>query len=306
MVQWASEYERTEGGCKVSYRSLGSDGGVKFILERKVDFGCTDGPMTDEELAKARAGYADIVHVPLVLGAVVPAYNLAEVKDPLRFSGTVLADIFLGKIKRWNDRQLQELNPGVNLPDKEIRLVHRLDGSGTTYIWSDYLSKVSPEWRKGPGTATELAWPTGAAESGNEGVATYIKQNSGTLGYVELAYAYRLELSFGLVQNREGEFTKASLESVKTAAHNALTIIPSDLRFSITDASGKDSYPICGTTWAVVYRKQTADKGKELVAFLRWVLGEGQENAETFFYAKLPDSLIALAREKIDLIEVGK
>jgi phosphate transport system substrate-binding protein len=306
MVLWANDYDGKEGGCKVEYHAWGSQGGIDYIMAKKGDFGCSDAPMTEEELAKVRAAGGDIVHVPLVLGAVVPAYHLTEVTEPLRFSGPVLADIYLGKVKKWNDEPLRKLNPGVNLPDKEIVVVHRLDGSGTTDIWTDYLSKVSPEWKKGPGGGTEVKWPTGKAESGNEGVSEYVRQHAGTIGYVELSYAHRKGLSFGLVQNREGEFVKASLPAVTAAADSALKDIPDDLRYSLTNAAGKDSYPISGTTWALIYAQQPAGKGHQLVEFLRWVIDDGQERAEALFYARLPESLASRARKKLDQIQVGQ
>jgi len=306
MDKWGHEYEGQEGGCKVNYRSLGSSGGIKFIIAKEVDFGCTDAPMTDEEMARARAAGGEIVHIPLVLGAVVPAFNLAEVKEPLRFSGPVLASIFLGKIKKWNDEALRSLNPMFTLPDSDIVVVHRRDGSGTTDIWTDYLSQASPEWRKGPGRGTEVKWPTGRAEVGNEGVAEYVKKTSGSIGYVELSYAHRLDIMFGLVQNREGEFVRARQESVTAAAENILAEIHDDLRFSLTNASGKGSYPISGTTWAVIYLHQPHRKGQQLVDFLNWVLDKGQAYAEPQFYARLPDSLAARALKQLNRVEVAK
>jgi phosphate ABC transporter phosphate-binding protein len=306
MVQWASEYEKKEGGCKIAYRSLGSGIGISDMTEKKTDFGCSDAPMTDTELAKARPIGREVLHIPLVLGAVVPAYNLPGVQEPLRFSGTVLADIFLGTIKRWNDERLQKLNPGVLLPDREIVVVHRRDDSGTTYIWSDYLAKVSPQWKQQVGTGHDIRWPTGKAEVGNEGVSEYVKNNADTLGYIELAYAHRKELTFGLVQNREHEFVKPGLQSTITAAQNALDTIPEDLRYSITDAPGKGSYPICGTTWALVYVNQPAGKGKDLKGFLQWVLEEGQDRCEPYFYARLPGALVTRAKERIERIQLAR
>jgi phosphate ABC transporter phosphate-binding protein len=306
MTKWAHEYERREDGCTVNYHAWGSDGGVQFILERRGDFGCTGGPLTDAEMAKARQGGSDLVHIPLVLGAVVPVYHLAEAKEPLRFSGAVLADIFLGKVKKWNDPALQELNPGVKLPGREIVVVHRLDGSGTTDIWTDYLCKVSPEWRNGPGRGLKIEWPTGHAESGNQGVSEFVKLNVGSLGYVELSYAHRKDLAFGLVQSPEGEFVRARLESVTAAADQALKDIPDDLRYSLTNAPGRDAYPISGTTWAVIYLHQPAGKGRALVDFLRWVVGDGQAYVESLFYAKLPDSLVVRADKKLDQIQISQ
>jgi phosphate transport system substrate-binding protein len=306
MSKWSQEYGKTADGCPVTYKAWGSDGGIKFLIERKGDFGCTDAPLTDEELARARAAGGEVVHIPLVLGAVVPAYNLPEVNEPLRFTGPVLADIFLGKIKKWNDDALQKLNPGLKLPEKDIMTVHRRDGSGTTDIWTDYLSKMSPEWQKGPGRGLEVKWPVGQAEVGNSGVAGYVKQNAGSIGYVELSQAHRDDLAFGSVQNRAGEFVRGRLETVTAAADNALKEIPEDLRYSLTDAPGKESYPISGTTWAIVYRYQAANKGQQLVGFLRWVLGDGQDYAADLFYIRLPEPLVTRAQKKLDQIQVGQ
>ena len=217
-----------------------------------------------------------------------------------------MADIFLGKITKWNDPSLQKLNPGVQLPDLEIGVVRRDDDSGTTYIWTDYLSKVSPEWQSKVGTAHDVKWPTGKRGVGNEGVANHIKDNAGALGYVELAYALRKDLAIGLVQNREGEFIKGSLHSTTAAADNAVDKIPDDLRFSITDPPGKGSYPISGTTWALISVHQPASKGRDLVKFLEWVLDEGQEFCEDQFYAKLPESLAGRARQKLGDVRIAK
>jgi len=306
MTKWANEYAKKEDGCQVNYRSLGSGAGIRQITEKKVDFACSDAPMTDEELAKAREVGGQLLHIPLVLGAVVPAYNLPELKEPLRFTGPVLADIFLGKIKNWNDASLQRLNPDAHLPDQAIAVVRRADESGTTYIWTDYLSKASAEWKSRVGTGHDVKWPIGQKEVGNEGVADRVKNNVGSLGYIELSYAYRKDLAFGVVQNREGEFIKANLQSTTTAANNALEIIPDDLRYSITDAPGKGSYPIAGTTWALVYRHQPAGKGSDLVKFFRWVIDEGQEWCEGLLYARLPELLVTRANQKLDEIQVAK
>jgi phosphate transport system substrate-binding protein len=224
----------------------------------------------------------------------------------LRFTGPVLANIYLGKIKRWDDRALQELNPGMQLPNENIVVVHRSDGSGTTYIWSDYLAKISPEWKKGVGVGTDLKWPTGDGEVGNEGVAEKVQKTPGSIGYVELTYAYRMDLSFGLVRNRENQFVKGTLPSITRAAANALGEIPNDLRYSLTDAPGKDSYPLVGTTWALVRVQQPPQKGTQLVNFLRWALGEGQDRVGDLFYARLPEALVGRATQKIDQIKVAQ
>jgi phosphate transport system substrate-binding protein len=314
MVQWANAYEGKEGGCKIEYRLLGSTGGIKFVIEKQADFGCTDTPMTDEQLAEARKAGGEIVHIPIVLGAVVPVYNLPDVKEPLCFTGPVLARIYMGKkwpgkeedkILKWNHPALAALNPAANLPDKTIRVVHRLDGSGTTGIWTDYLTKVSPEWATTVGSGQEVKWPTGAAEVGNDGVAEYVKQTVGSIGYVELAHAHQADLSAGLVQNREKEFVRANLLSITKAAENCLDKFPDDLRFLIGDAPGKGSYPISGMTWVVVDVNQPTGKGNQLVEFLRWALDEGQDRTEQHFYARLPKSLASRATSKLNRIQAS-
>jgi phosphate transport system substrate-binding protein len=308
MVQWASVYGKKEGGYRVEYTATGSGSGIKQILADKVDFACTDGPLTDAEVAQAREAGGEVIHVPLVLGAVVPAYNLSEVSEPLRFSGPILADVYMGKVKKWNEQSIKSLNPRVadQLPDKDIVVVHRSDGSGTTYIWTDYLSKVSEEWKKKVGVGVDVTWPTGAADAGNEGVSERVKKTPGSIGYIELTYAFRKDLAFGLVQNREGEFVRAGVESVKSAAAKGLTSLPDDLRYSLTDAPGKGSYPICGTTWAVARLKQSRGKGRELLDFLYWATGEGQDQAEMLLYVPLPEALRERSRKQVARIKVGE
>lgn len=304
MSKWASEYEKVKG-VQVNYQSIGSGGGIQQMTAKTFDFGCTDGPMNEEQLQKARETGGEVFHIPLVMGAVVPAYSLSEVNEPLRFSGPVLADIFLGKIKKWNDPALKELNPNASLPDKDIVVVHRSDGSGTTYIWVDYLSKVSPEWKQKVGVGTSVNWPIGTGQKGNEGVAGQVRRTPGSIGYIELIYATQNDIKFGSVRNKEGAFVTASLESVTAAAENALSTIPDDLRYSITDASGKDSYPISGTVWAVLYVNQPADKGQAVVDFLRWVTHDGQEFAAELHYARLPKGLIEKLDAKLAQVKVG-
>jgi phosphate ABC transporter phosphate-binding protein len=236
---------------------------------------------------------------------VVPAYNL-DIKEVLKFSGPVLADIYLGNIKKWNDPAIKELNLDVDLPNKDIVVVHRSDGSGTTYIFADYLAKVSPEWQKKVSVSTSLNWPVGIGGKGNEGVAKLVQQSKGAIGYIELIYAVKNNIQYGVVKNKAGEFVKASLDSVTAAAANALQDIPDDLRYSITDAAGKDSYPISGTSWAIVYVKQTKAKGQMVVDFLRWATHDGQKQCAELHYAKLPQGLIERIEKKLDLIQVGK
>jgi phosphate transport system substrate-binding protein len=305
MVQWSYVYGAREGGCKIDYRGLGSGSGIKHLIENDVDFACTDGPMSDEEMEMARKAVGEVIHIPLVLGAVVPVYNLEEISEPLQFTGPVLADIFLGKIKKWNEEPIRKLNPNVKLPDIEIRVVHRRDKSGTTYVWCDYLAKTSPEWEKHVGKGNDPKWPVGDAVNLNEGMADFVLETPGSIGYVELSYAYSKDLTIGRVQNRENEFVRVTLKSVTTAVNNALVHIPDDLRFSVTDAPGKGSYPISSATWAVVYVNQRHGNGRQLVDFLKWAVDDGQQYAEASFYAKLPPRLVELAGRKIDQIKVS-
>ena len=304
MSKWAGEYERARG-MQINYQSIGSGGGIQQMTAKTIDFGCTDAPMNDEQLRKAREVGGEVVHIPLIMGAVVPAYNLEEVKEPLIFSGPILADIYLAKIKKWNDPALAKLNPKASLPDKDIMVVHRSDGSGTTYIFADYLAKVSPEWKSKVGVATSLNWPCGSGQKGNEGVAGQVKRSPASIGYIELIYALQNNISFGPVENRQGAAVKASLQAVTAAANESLAAIPPDLRYSITDAPGKDSYPISGTTWAVLYVNQPADKGKAIVDFLRWATHEGQQYADALHYARLPEGLVERLEKKLDLVKAG-
>jgi phosphate ABC transporter phosphate-binding protein len=306
MVHWSAHHEKTPSGCQVGYQSVGSGTGVRFLLEKRIDFACSEAPLSDDQLTQIRKNGGDAIHIPLVLGAVVPAYQLPQIKVPLRFSGPILADIYLGKIKKWNDKALRECNPGIEMPDQEIIVVHRVDSSGTTDVWTDYLSKVSPEWKEKVNVGTDVKWPVGIGETGNEGVAEKVHKTPGSIGYVELTYAYRLDLAHGLVQNREKEYVKGSLKSITAAAANALGSIPDDLRYSLTDAPGKESFPIVGTTWAIVQSRQPFPKGQHLVDFLKWADGEGQDLVQDLLYARLPEDLALRARLKIDEIKVGE
>ena len=306
LSKWSAEYDKAKS-VEVNYQSIGSGGGIQQMTAKTADFGCTDAPMNDEQLKKAKEVGGDVYHIPLVMGAVVPAYNLEEVKEPLVFSGPVLADIYLGKIKKWDDEAIKKLNPGVDLPSKDIGVVHRSDGSGTTYIWTDYLSKVSPDPKEGwakVGKGTSVDWPAGEGAKGNEGVAGRVKAAPGTIGYIELIYALQNNISFGKVKNKAGNPIKADLAAVTEAAKNSLTNIPEDLRYSITDADGKDSYPICGTTWAVLYIDQPPVKGPEVVNFLRWCTHDGQQYCEALYYAKLPKGLVEKIDKKLDAVKV--
>jgi phosphate transport system substrate-binding protein len=304
MTKWASVY-KDKASVLVDYTSSGSGNGVRQMIDQKNDFGGTDAPMNDTDLKRAQGIGGDVVHIPLVMGGVVPAYNLDGIKDRLRFTGAVLADIYLGKITRWNDARLKKLNPGVDLPDLEITVVRRSDGSGTTYIWAEYLAECSKEWKTKVGVATELSWPVGVGKPKSDGIAGYVGRTNGALGYVELIYVLNNDIQFGAVENKAGEFVVATLDSVTKAA-DALTNIPDDLRFSLIDAPGKGAYPIAGTTWAVMYVKQTPEKAKLLSSFFHWLTHEGQDLNETLHYARLSPRLVERVEKQLDRIKNGK
>lgn len=304
MTKWADLYEKQKG-AKVDYSATGSGNGIQQMISKTIDFGCTDAPLNDEQLKKAQGTGGAVVHVPLVMGGLVPAYNLPDVSMPLKFSGPALADIYLGKIKKWNDAPLQSLNPDVKLPDLDIAVVYRSDGSGSTYIWTDYLSKVSPEFEKTIGKATSVKWPTGIGQKGTEGVAGHVGRTPGAIGYVELLYALKQNIKYGAVQNKDGQFVQANLESVTAAADSFLTEIPDDLRYSLTNVAGPKSYPISGTVWAVLYADQTNNpNGKELVEFLRWVLHDGQAQAADLHYARIPPGLVERVDKKLTEVKL--
>src|SRR5438132_6892566 len=284
--KWFDEYAKVDPSVRFNYQSIGSGGGQKQILAQTVDFGASDGPMSDENLAKAPG---KILHIPTVAGADVVTYNLPG-SPALKFDADAITGIFLGQIKKWNDPKIAALNAGASLPDQEIVVVHRSDGSGTTYIWTDYLSKISAEWKQKVGTNTSVNWPTGLGGKGNEGVAGQIKQTPGALGYVELIYAVQNKMPYADVKNASGEFMKASLESITAAMATAQ--IPDDFRFSMTNAPGKDAYPIAGATWLLVYEQQKdAMKGKKLVEFLKWAMKDGEKMARDLQYAPLPEKV---------------
>jgi phosphate transport system substrate-binding protein len=297
--KWFDEYAKVDPSVRFNYQSIGSGGGQKQILAQTVDFGASDGPMSDENLGKAPG---KILHIPTVAGAVVISYNL-DGNPALKLVGETIADIFLGKIKKWNDPKIAASNPGAKLPDKEIVVVHRSDGSGTTYIWTDYLSKISPEWKTKVGTNTSVNWPTGIGGKGNEGVAGQIKQTPGALGYVELIYAVQNKMPYAEVKNSAGEFVKPTLESVTAAL--ATATIPDDFRFSMTNAPGKDAYPIAGATWLLVYQQQKdAAKGKKLVEFLKWSLTDGEKMAKDLQYAPLPENVQQRVLKRVEEIKM--
>jgi phosphate transport system substrate-binding protein len=296
--KWFDEYAKVDPSVRFNYQSIGSGGGQKQILAQTVDFGASDGPMSDDNLSKAPG---KILHIPTVAGAVVISYNL-DGNPALKLEGETIADIFLGKIKKWNDPKIAASNPGANLPDKEIVVVHRSDGSGTTYIWTDYLSKVSAEWKQKVGNNTSVNWPTGIGGKGNEGVSGQVKQTPGAIGYVELIYSIQNKMPYAEVKNSAGEFVKPTIESVTAAL--ATADIPDDFRFSMTNDPGKDAYPISGATWLLVYEQQKdAAKGKKLVEFLKWALTKGEGMAKDLNYAPLPDNVQQRVLKRIDEIK---
>jgi phosphate transport system substrate-binding protein len=296
--KWFDEYAKVDPSVRFNYQSIGSGGGQKQILAQTVDFGASDGPMSDDNLAKAPG---KLLHIPTVAGADVVAYNLPG-NPALKFDADAIAGVFLGQIKKWSDPKIAALNPGITLPDEDIVVVHRSDGSGTTYIWTDYLSKISSEWKQKVGTNTSVNWPTGLGGKGNEGVAGQIKQTPGALGYVELIYAVQNKMPYADVKNASGEFVKASLESITAAMATAQ--IPDDFRFSMTNAPGKDAYPIAGATWLLVYEQQKdAMKGKKLVEFLKWATKDGEKMARDLQYAPLPETLQERVLNRVDEIK---
>jgi phosphate transport system substrate-binding protein len=297
--KWFAEYNRLHPDIQINYQSIGSGGGIRQLTNQTVFFGASDGPMTSEQMLAAPG---KVLHFPTVLGAVVPVYNLPDVEAELKFTGETLSGIFLGKITKWNDPLLAKDNPGVSLPATEITVVHRSDGSGTSYIWCDYLSKISPEYKKTVGVATSVNWPVGLGGKGNEGVAGLVKQTPGSLGYVELIYALQNKIAFGSVRNMEGEFVKASVEAVTAAATAAATQMPADFRVSITNAPGKKVYPISSFTWLLLYENpRDKSRSKIMVEFARWAFTEGQRYAPDLGYAPLPESVV-----KLEMAALGK
>jgi phosphate transport system substrate-binding protein len=290
--KWFAEYNKLHTNVEINYQPIGSGGGIRQITNQTVFFGATDGPMTDEQLQGAPS---KIFHFPTVLGAVVPIYNLPNVSAELKFSGQVLADIFLGKITKWNDPAIVKLNAGVTLPGTDITVAHRADGSGTTYIWVDYLSKVSSEFKSKVGVNASVNWPTGVGGRGNEGVSGLVKQTPGSIGYVELIFAIQNKIAYGSVQNMAGEMVKASVQSVTAAAGAAAKQMPADFRVSITNAPGPGVYPISSFTWLLLY-ENAKDKAmaKTMVEFLKWALSDGQKFAPDLGYAPLPQDVIKL------------
>jgi phosphate transport system substrate-binding protein len=299
--KWFDQYHKTHPTIAFNYQSVGSGAGIRQVTEATVDFGATDGPMTDEQLKDAKMV---ILHFPTVLGAVVLAYNIPGVTQELNFTPAALAGIFLGKITKWNDPELKNANPMANLPGKEIVVVHRSDGSGTTYVWADYLSKVSPEWKTKVGVNTAVNWPVGVGSKGNEGVAGLIKQTPNSVGYVELIYAIQNKMPYGRVRNSVGALVKADLASVKAAAAGAAKQMPADFRVSITNSPSKDAYPISSFTWLLIPQKiNDPAKKKAISEFLEWMLGDGQNMVEALAYARLPQEVIAMEKKALSKIQ---
>ena len=302
--KWFADYA-TKTGVKINYQSIGSGGGIRQLTEGTVDFGASDAPMTDAELTKTKG---PVLHVPTVLGAVVITYNVPGVTQPIRLDGDAIADLFLGKIVKWNDPRIAKLNPGVKLPATDVLIVHRSDGSGTTYIFSDYLAAVSPTWAKAPGRGKELQWPAGMGGKGNEGVAGQVKQTPGAVGYVELAYAKQNSLPYATLKNASGAFVVPAIESVTAAAAGAAASLPpnTDFRVSIVNAPGAGAYPISSFTYLLI-NKTPADavKGKKLLDFLKWALSDGEQSAAGLDYAPLPAAIVTRISARLDSLSAG-
>ncbi len=302
--KWFSEYNKLHPDVQINYQPIGSGGGIRQVTEATVDFGASDMPMTDDQLKEAEGKLkTKVLNLPTVLGAVVPAYNIPGVTGEVKFTGEILAEIFLGRISNWNDPALAKINPDIKFPNQDIVVVHRSDGSGTTFIWTDYLSKVSPEWKSQVGSNTSVKWPKGLGGKGNDGVAGSIRQLPGSIGCVELIYAVQNKIPYGSVKNSAGEFTKATLEGVTAAAASAPKM-PADFRVSITNAPGKGVYPISSFTWLLVpTQSKDAAKGKILADFLNWMTTDGQKMTAPLTYASLPDNVAAKEKDVIKMVK---
>jgi phosphate transport system substrate-binding protein len=303
--KWFDDYHKKNPDIQINYQSIGSGGGIKQVTEGTVDFGASDGPMNDEQLKAYQDKHGfPILHFPTVLGADVPTYNISGVTGELNFTPEAIAAIFLGKVTKWNDPLIAGANKGVNLPGDEIVVVHRSDGSGTSYIWTDYLSKVSDEWKNKVGKGTSVNWPVGLGGKGNEGVAGLVKQTPSAFGYVELIYAIQNKMPYGKVKNSSGEFIKADLASVTAAAAGAAKNMPDDFRVSITDAPGKTAYPISSFTWLLIPSKFSDGAKRDAIkGFLKWMLTDGQNEVEALSYAKLPKEVVAKEMKALDNIQ---
>jgi phosphate transport system substrate-binding protein len=299
--KWFEEYHKAHPDIQINYQSIGSGGGIRQLTEGTVDFGASDMPMTDEQLSKVTK--YKVLHFPTVLGGLVPTYNVPGAQS-MKFSGATLAGIYLGTIKKWNDAALKADNPGANLPNEDITVVHRSDGSGTSFVWTDYLSKVSPEWKSKVGANTSVNWPVGLGGKGNEGVAGLVKQTPNSIGYVELIFAAQNKMEYGSVKNSAGNFVKADANTVTEAAAGAAKEMPADFRVSITNAPGKNAYPISSFTWMLIPDKiGDATKKKSITDFLTWMMTTGQEDAAGMDYAPLPKPIIAKEQKQIALIK---
>jgi phosphate transport system substrate-binding protein len=302
-TKWFSEYNKLHPNVEINYQPLGSGAGIRQLTNQTVFFGASDGPMNNEQL---QAAPGKIFHFPTVLGAVVPVYNIPGTKAELKFTGPVLADIFLGKITKWNDPAITKLNPGMTLPATDITVVHRSDASGTSYIWTDYFAKISPEWKAKVGVNTSVNWPTGVGGKGSEGVTGVVTQTPGSISYVELVYALQNKISYGEVQNMAGEFVKGSVQSVTAAAAAAASQMPPDFRVSITNAPGKGVYPISSFTWILLYESpKDKARGKAMVDFMRWALTDGQKYCADLGYAPLPEGVVKLVLAQLAKIKVS-
>jgi phosphate transport system substrate-binding protein len=300
--KWFSEYNKVNPKVQINYQPIGSGGGIRQLSNQTVFFGATDGPMTPEQMQQAPGR---VLHLPTVLGAVVPVYNLQGAGE-LKFNGPLLADIYLGKITKWNDPAIAKLNSGAKLPATDITVVHRAEASGTSYIWVDFLAKVSPEWLKKAGVATSVNWPVGLGGKGNEGVSGLVQQTPGSIGYVELIYAIQNKISYGTVQNADGEFVRATVESVTAAASAAVKNMPKDFRVSITNAPGKGVYPISSFTWLLLYENpKDKAQSKAMVDFVKWALTDGQKFAPVLGYAPLPAEVVKLEMAALGAIKVS-
>jgi phosphate transport system substrate-binding protein len=300
--KWFGEFGKAHEGVQINYEANGSGGGVKGVTDGTVDFGASDMPMTDQELAAVKSG--KILHFPTVMGAVVPIYNLAGVTQDLKFSGPVLADIFLGAIAKWSDKRIAAENPGVKFPNEDIVVIHRTDGSGTTFVWTDFLSKVSPDWKSKVGAAKSVSWPKGLGGAQSAGVTGLVKQTPNSIGYVELLYALQNKIGYGSVKNSAGTYVKADVASVTEAAAGAAKNMPDDFRVSITDAAGKNAYPISTFTWLLIPSKfSDAAKARQVKALLRWVLADGQKECAALSYAPLPKAIVTKEEKQIDAIQ---
>ncbi len=297
--KWFYEYSKSNG-VQINYQSIGSGGGIQQLTNGTVDFGASDAPMTDDQISKVKGG---VLHFPTVAGAVVLAYNLDGVSSGLKLTPGIISDIYMGVISKWNDPAIQDINPDVKLPDVNITVAHRSDGSGTSNIFTNYLTKISTKWASSVGFGTSVKWPVGVGGKGNEGVAGLIQQIPGTIGYVELAYAIKNKLPYAKVKNKSGHYVEATLESTTAAAEGALKKMPADFRVMITNAAGAEAYPICGFTWLLINKTYSAETGKTIAEFLKWYLSDGEAMAKDLYYAPLPEPLVKKVKAKIEMIK---